>query len=818
MLILTGYAGVFAQESASNAGNCSIYSVNNLFPSNTQAKTNVFAWTVKIEGDPSGNGLSHFNLVNTNQSKTCASDVASLIKQAWYSTDANPGPVGGPKWSTTSVVIGDGSTDNCLPNGTADRPYVIKFSDVAPFIHYALEFKSKYPVSTGVAVPKYGNNCCSTPVQFPNFCDPEPLCVDPTFTVNKTDLTCFESANGSISVTGVTGGASPYTYSINGGTFSGSSTFSNLSAGTYTVRVKESEGGCFTEKEVVITQPAAVVAAITGDLVICEGKSTTLTATGGTTYSWDNGGSGSSITVSPTTTTTYTVTATKDGCTDQAQATVTVNALPTVTADDASVCAGSPVTLSASPSGGSWTKLTGSGSLSGASFTAGSSAGTATFRYTYTDNNTCVNTDDATVTINALPTVSVNSPVVCKDNTTLLTANASGGSSSYNYTWNTNPVQTTKAITVSTAGTYSVTVTDGNGCVAIGTGTVTTYDCKVFCTYTQGYYGNVGGKSCNGIGPDGNAAGVLYSSTTERMIRAFENYFNTNISNNLTATSTITFGSSSTTRKFDLTYIDITSGKIYTLLPGGGTPAALNEGPWNSGIFGNGKKSTTSPLDSRGKIRNNLLSQTIVLWFNIQTSPGLGDWIMPASFKTVKPACGTTAIDGLTPDTYNVPSGLAGLTINQLLEQANKALGAQTALTSLSNIHTTVDMINRAFDECRYLVSSEAALTRVPILNPVEVVNANSPINVNSNVQLVTFPNPYIDQVTFNVTVKNAGKGSLVIYNMLGQKVTNLFEGNMQANSTQTIRYNVPFAQRKNLVYVFRQNDTISTGKLVSGK
>jgi hypothetical protein len=53
---------------------------------------------------------------------------------------------------------------------------------------------------------------------------------------------------------------------------------------------------------------------------------------------------------------------------------------------------------------------------------------------------------------------------------------------------------------------------------------------------------------------------------------------------------------------------------------------------------------------------------------------------------------------------------------------------------------------------------------------------------------------------------------------MLGQKVTNLFEGNMQANSTQTIRYNVPFAQRKNLVYVFRQNETINTGKLVSGK
>ena len=411
--------------------------------------------------------------------------------------------------------------------------------------------------------------------------------------------------------------------------------------------------------------------------------------------------------------------------------------------------------------------------------------------------------------------MTVNSPVVCKDNTTQLTASPIGGVSPYNYTWNTNPSQETKTITVSTAGTYSVTVTDNNGCVTSGSGTVTTFDCKVFCTYTQGYYGNVGGKSCNGIGPDGNQAGILYSTTTERMRRAFGV---TTAGIPLQIPNSVVFGKES--RIFTLSFSDVatTTSKIYTLLPGGGTPAALNSGNWNSGSISSGKNNTGSPLDSKGKIRNNLLAQTIVLWFNIQTSPGLGEWIMPSSFKTVKPACGTTAIDGLVPDTYNVPSGLAGLTINQLLEQANKALGAQTALTSLSNIHTTVDMINRAFDECRYLVSSEAAQTRVPILNPVEGVSANSPINVNSNVQLVTFPNPYIDQVTFNVTVKNAGKGSLVIYNMVGQKVANLFEGNMQANSTQTIRYSVPFAQRKNLVYVFRQNETISTGKLVSGK
>jgi hypothetical protein len=510
-----------------------------------------------------------------------------------------------------------------------------------------------------------------------------------------------------------------------------------------------------------------------------------------------------------------------NSCTSgEAPVTLTVNAKPTMTnTTPASRCDAGTVTLGATASAGTLTwyaESSGGTSLgTGTLFTTPIISTTTTYWVDAT-NNGCISTRSSVVaTVNKTPTVTVNSPVVCKDNTTQLTASPIGGASPYNYTWNTNPSQETKTITVSTAGTYSVTVTDNNGCVARGSGTVTTFDCKVFCTYTQGYYGNVGGKSCNGIGPDGKPAGILYSTTTERMRRAFGV---TTAGIPLQIPNSVVFGKQS--RIFTLSFSDVatTTSKIYTLLPGGGTPAPLNSGEWHSLSIPSGKNNTGSPLDSKGKIRNNLLAQTIVLWFNIQTSPGLGEWIMPSSFKTVKPACGTTAIDGLVPNTYNVPSGLAGLSINQLLEQANRALGALSTASSLSNIHTTVDMINRAFDECRYLVSSQAALSRVPILNPVEVVNANSSVNVISKVQLVTFPNPYIDQVTFNVTVKNAGKGSLVIYNMLGQKVTNLFEGNMQANSTQTIRYSVPFAQRKNLVYVFRQNETISTGKLVSGK
>lgn len=75
--------------------------------------------------------------------------------------------------------------------------------------------------------------------------------------------------------------------------------------------------------------PTAVA---TFDTTICEGESVLLNATGGTTYTWDNGlNNGPSHTVSPSTTSTYqVVVASSDGCTDTDNVVITVNPLPIV--------------------------------------------------------------------------------------------------------------------------------------------------------------------------------------------------------------------------------------------------------------------------------------------------------------------------------------------------------------------------------------------------------------------------------------------------------------------------------------------------------
>ncbi|PKP01515.1 MAG: hypothetical protein CVU11_15050, partial [Bacteroidetes bacterium HGW-Bacteroidetes-6] len=85
---------------------------------------------------------------------------------------------------------------------------------------------------------------------------------------------------------------------------------------------------------------------------ICPGASTTLVASGASTYSWDNSlGSGSSQTVSPLSNTTYTVTGTTAaGCTSTASATVNINAVPTVSVSvsPTSNCPGQNTSLTAS--------------------------------------------------------------------------------------------------------------------------------------------------------------------------------------------------------------------------------------------------------------------------------------------------------------------------------------------------------------------------------------------------------------------------------------------------------------------------------------
>lgn len=69
----------------------------------------------------------------------------------------------------------------------------------------------------------------------------------------KTDNICFGDANGEINV-GAAGGTGPYEYSIDGTNFSASPSFSFLTAGNYTVHIRDANG-CEVNENVTITEP-----------------------------------------------------------------------------------------------------------------------------------------------------------------------------------------------------------------------------------------------------------------------------------------------------------------------------------------------------------------------------------------------------------------------------------------------------------------------------------------------------------------------------------------------------------------------------------
>lgn len=96
-------------------------------------------------------------------------------------------------------------------------------------------------------------------------------------TVTSTDVTCFGASNGSIIITGATGGFGTYQYSINnGGTWQGSGNFVNLGPGTYQVLIRD---GAYPlcvitlDPGLVISEPALLVATVNSSTITCYGAS-----------------------------------------------------------------------------------------------------------------------------------------------------------------------------------------------------------------------------------------------------------------------------------------------------------------------------------------------------------------------------------------------------------------------------------------------------------------------------------------------------------------------------------------------------------------
>ena len=304
----------------------------------------------------------------------------------------------------------------------------------------------------------------------------------PTATISSfTPVACFGDSSGSATVTH-TGGNPPYTYLWDDPLAQTDSIADSLPTGVYTVTVTDFDT-CKGLVTVFISQAPLLIATITDSSnTSCNGDSNgtaTVTVTGGTnpyTYLWDDSTAQTNTTATGLPPGTYKVIVTDtNSCKDSATVTINDPAVLSVaiTGSTNVLCNGdSTATATATPTGGtipyfylwddpgSQTTPTASGLPDG------------TYQVIVNDVNGC--TDSATVTVTqptALSAIIADSTnVLCNgDSNGSATVTTTGGTIPYTWLWDDPAGQTDSMAINLAAGTYSVTVTDSNGCIAIDT-------------------------------------------------------------------------------------------------------------------------------------------------------------------------------------------------------------------------------------------------------------------------------------------------------------------------------------------------------------
>ena len=292
----------------------------------------------------------------------------------------------------------------------------------------------------------------------------------PVLAKSRTATTCHGQCTGIASVTAT--GDAPFTYAWSTGATA--STITNLCANAYTITVTDN-AGCITVDSIGIKQPNLLFATPTLTNVTCNGLSNgaiALIPAGGTpnyTYSWSNTKTTSSITTLSAGT--YTVTLTdKNGCDTLQNFTITQpQALSASTAPTNVTCHGlTNGSILATPTGGT-PNYTYSWSNAGAAANVNNLAA-GIYTVTLTDANACTATNTATITQpGAIVITTVASNTSCNGGSDgAVKATPSGGTGAYTYNWFSVPIGSTNSTVGNlTAGGYTITVTDANGCTSI---------------------------------------------------------------------------------------------------------------------------------------------------------------------------------------------------------------------------------------------------------------------------------------------------------------------------------------------------------------
>ena len=374
--------------------------------------------------------------------------------------------------------------------GLANGSITITASDgVAPF-EYSINNGTNYfttNVFTGLSSGIYtlrarGANGCESAAQIINLTQPLPIggtiATLPTFS-------CFNPGNGGTINLTPSGGTPPFSYSWRDNTTNAviattedaSFTLGSLLSNTYTVTITDSRGCVGSRTTPVIIQPAQLVSTAIKTDVTCFGASNgsvNLTVTGGTSpylYSWSNGATTEDLISRPPGL--YSVTVTDaNGCTANTSATIIQPAQLTLSQGTTShvLCNGQAngsVTLNATGGTGVYEYSRDGITWQPSSTISNLNATSHTLRVR--DQNLCTSQVNVTITQPPVLVASVGSiqGATCGQSNGSASSLANGGTGTYSFAWRNglNQVVSTAPTLVNVpGGTYSVTVTDQNGC------------------------------------------------------------------------------------------------------------------------------------------------------------------------------------------------------------------------------------------------------------------------------------------------------------------------------------------------------------------
>lgn len=303
--------------------------------------------------------------------------------------------------------------------------------------------------------------------------------------ITKTDPLCNGASNGTFTIV-ATGGTAPYQYSSNGSTYESSNVLSGLSANTYTLRVRDSNGCIVNSSSQTLSNPTVLSFNTTSTTpqscaTVVDGT-ISVNAIGGTgtkQYSIDGSTFQSSGTFNALSAGNYTVTV-RDANMCTSATPVTVGSVAAVDGTISQTgfinCFGqSTAALSINTTGGTspYTYAWSNGSTT----TSATGLPAASHSVIITDSKGCSTTKSVTVTQPAqLATTLTQSNyngfgVSCVGSSNgLINQTVTGGTSPYTYTWSNGAV--VKDIASLPAGLYSVTVNDSRGCTTTGSTTL----------------------------------------------------------------------------------------------------------------------------------------------------------------------------------------------------------------------------------------------------------------------------------------------------------------------------------------------------------